>query len=64
MRLDDQKVVYQEYADDGILAFGRLLMVQDLLMLAYSTPSTEVDYDYWVFFDENHLGASRIYIDC
>ena len=52
MRLDDQKVVYQEYADDGILAFGRLLMVQDLLMLAYSTPSTEVDYDYWVFFDE------------
>lgn len=52
MRLEDQKVVYHAYTDDGILAFGRLLMVQDLLMLAYSTPSTEVDYDYWVFFDE------------
>ena len=52
LRLEDQMVVYSEYTDDGLLAFARLLMIQNLIMLAYSTPSTEIDYDYWVFFDE------------
>lgn len=59
MRLEDRKVVYQEYTDDGILAFAVLIMTQDLIMVAYSTPSTEVDYDYWVFFDDN---TNSIYI--
>lgn len=59
MRLEDQKVVYQEYTDDGILAFNRLWISQDLLRVAYSTPSTDVDYDYWVFFDEKR---NSIYI--
>jgi hypothetical protein len=52
MRLRDQKVIYQEYTDDGILAFNRLWMDQGYLRVAYSTPSTLVDYDYWVFFDD------------
>ncbi len=53
MRLDDQKVVYQEYTDDGKLAFNRLSMQQSLLHNAYSTPSTDIDYDRMIFFDEN-----------
>jgi hypothetical protein len=52
MRLKDRKVVYSEYTDDGKLAFGRLWIEQNLLRVAYSTPSTEIDYDYWVFYDE------------
>ncbi|MBK8621208.1 MAG: hypothetical protein IPN79_05465 [Saprospiraceae bacterium] len=53
MRLEDQMVVYSEFTDDGILAFGRLWIDQGILRLAFSTPSTLVDYDYWIFFDEN-----------
>lgn len=54
MRLEDQKVVYQEYTDDGILAFNRLWKdtESDLLILGYSTPSTLIDFDYFIFFDE------------
>jgi hypothetical protein len=58
MRLKDQKVLYSEFTDDGILAFGRLWIDQGILRLAFSTPSTLVDYDYWIFFDEN---SSNIY---
>lgn len=53
MRLKDRKVVYQEFTDDGKLSFGRIWIEQKLLRIAYSTPSTIIDYDYWVFFDEN-----------
>ncbi|MBK8347080.1 MAG: hypothetical protein IPL08_05435 [Saprospiraceae bacterium] len=50
MRLEDQKVVYQEYTDDGKLAFNRLSMQQTLLHNAYSTPSNDIDYDRMIFF--------------
>ena len=52
MRLDDQKVVYQEYIDDGVLAFNRLWMHYGFLKTSYSTPSEKIDYDYWIYFDE------------
>ncbi|MCB0660189.1 MAG: hypothetical protein KDC04_04595 [Saprospiraceae bacterium] len=57
MRLEDQKVVYQEYTDDGILAFGRLWKdtESDLLILTYSTPSTIIDYDRIIIFDQKSL---------
>lgn len=54
MRLMDQKIVYKEYTDDGILAFNRLWMDQGTIRLSYSTPSTEYDYDFWVFFDDEN----------
>lgn len=55
MRLSDQKIVYKEYTDNGILAFNRLWKdtESNLLMLGYSTPSNEIDYDYYIIFDEN-----------
>ncbi|MBK9150335.1 MAG: hypothetical protein IPM26_04760 [Saprospiraceae bacterium] len=49
MRLEDQKIVYQEYTDDGKLAFNRLSMQQSLLHNAYSTPSNDIDYDRMIF---------------
>ncbi len=54
IRLKDQKIVYQEYADDEKLAFNRLWKdtESDLLILVYSTPSDVIDYDYFIFFDE------------
>ena len=52
MRLKDQKVVYQEYTDDGILAFGRLYRDKSgLLKNTYSTPSDNIHYDYHIYFD-------------
>ncbi len=61
MRLEDQKVVYQEYTDDGILAFNRLWKdtESDLLILVYSTPSTLIDYDRIIIFNQNN---SEIFI--
>ncbi|MBK8668619.1 MAG: hypothetical protein IPN89_03800 [Saprospiraceae bacterium] len=59
MRLEDQKVVYQEYTDDGKLAFNRLSMQQTLLHNAYSTPSNDIDYDRMIFFDHD---KTTIYI--
>ncbi len=52
MRLDDQKVVYLEYTDDGILAFNRLWIDHGYPKISYSTPSEQIDYDYWIYFDE------------
>lgn len=55
MRLKDQKVVYQEYTDDGILAFNRLFITGNLLLTGYSTPRDDDGvYDYFVFFDEKN----------
>ena len=52
MRLKDQKVVYQEYTDDGILAFNRLYQDNSgLLKNTYSTPSDLEHYDYHIYFD-------------
>jgi hypothetical protein len=62
MRLSDQKIVYKEYTDDGILAFNRLWMDQGTVRLSYSTPSTEYDYDYWVFFDDENVKLYNIRI--
>jgi hypothetical protein len=53
MRLSDQKIVYQEYTDDGKLAFNRLWLHYGYLKLSYSTPSNEIDFDYWIYFDES-----------
>ena len=52
MRLKDRKVVYQEYTDDGNLAFNRLYETsKNLLKVAYSTPKdNDGVYDYHVYF--------------
>lgn len=52
MRLQDQKILYLEYTDDGILAFNRLWMDNNYPKISYSTPSNKIDYDYWIYFDE------------
>ncbi|MBK6363799.1 MAG: hypothetical protein IPL63_16750 [Saprospiraceae bacterium] len=54
MRLKDQKVVFSEFTDDGILAFNRLCMQQNMPIVGYSTPQiNDGVYDYFVFFDEH-----------
>ncbi|MBK6784789.1 MAG: hypothetical protein IPG79_14250 [Saprospiraceae bacterium] len=53
MRLKDQKV-FSEFTDDGILAFNRLCMQQNMPIVGYSTPQiNDGVYDYFVFFDEH-----------
>lgn len=55
MRLKDQKIVYQEYTDDGKLAFNRLYMDKSgILKNTYSTPSDQEHYDLHIYFDEDN----------
>jgi len=55
MRLEDRKVVYQEYTDDGILAFNRLSIQQNMPVVGFSTPRTNDGvYDYFVFYDDKN----------
>lgn len=51
LRLEDQKVVYSEYTDDGILAFNRIWIHYGFPKISYSTPSDKIDYDYWIYFE-------------
>lgn len=64
MTLSDQKIVYKEFTDDGILAFNRLWMdISGLLKNTYSSPSDNLHYDYHIYFDdENQLLYKKLWL--
>lgn len=63
MRLRDQKVVYQEYTDDGKLAFNRLWIDEGYLRLTYSTPNPNdgLAHSHIFFSDKVNLFYKKLW---